>query len=281
MLGTIALDIDGTITAEHHALSKPVVDYFMALKQAGWRFIFITGRTFSWGNDVLQFLPFDYYVAVQNGAIILHMPSKRIVSKKYIDRSVFPIMDQICQNEPTDYVLYTGFEYGDVCYYRPQHFSKELLVYVEHRKKTLKETWFPVESYEGVHQQSFPSLKCIGSYETIARIAQKIDKELGLHVPIIKDPFNPNYYVAQATHANIDKGQALRDLLSLNGQGLPVIAAGDDNNDKSMLAAADYRVVMATAPEEMKLGADIIAPPATEDGIIQGLDEAIAKIGKR
>jgi hydroxymethylpyrimidine pyrophosphatase-like HAD family hydrolase len=54
-----------------------------------------------------------------------------------------------------------------------------------------------------------------------------------------------------------------------------VIAAGDDNNDVSMFLAADICIAMASAPEHLRNAADIIAPKASEMGIIQGLQQAI------
>lgn len=277
MKGTIALDIDGTITAEPHNLPPNVVNYFQSLHENGWRFIFITGRTFKWGYEVLKWLPFNYFMAVQNGAIILEMPTRTILSKKYIDRSIFPLMDRICHGEPTDYVLYSGYERNDVCYYRPQFFSKELLSFVQARVKALGEDWRAVSSYSEVKDQEFPSIKCFGHLASAQRIVKNIQQEIGLHVPVIRDPFDETYYVVQATHPEINKGQALRDLLALKGGGGVIIAAGDDNNDRSMLENADCKIVMQTAPEDMQAAADVIAPSAAECGIIQGLKDALKK----
>jgi hydroxymethylpyrimidine pyrophosphatase-like HAD family hydrolase len=46
-----------------------------------------------------------------------------------------------------------------------------------------------------------------------------------------------------------------------------------------MLAIANLKVVMATAPEDMLLNADVVAPPAEHLGIIEGLMKAIEKSG--
>ena len=277
MLGTIALDIDGTITAERHRLPRGVVAYLSQLAHMGWRFVFITGRTFSWGYSVLKELDFPYYLAVQNGAIILEMPSRTILCKQYLDKGVFEAMDEICRHEKTDYVLYGGVEYGDICYFRPEFFSKNMLTYVQQRTAAIKENWHPVSSYEDIDISEFPSIKCFGDQESALRISEKI-QVLGLCAPPIRDPFDENYFVVQATHSKICKGQALQDLSRLFPEGLgKVVAAGDDLNDITMLAAADIKVVMATAPPEMLQLADIVAPPASEEGIIEGLRQALQK----
>lgn len=277
MKGIIALDIDGTITDEHHAMPKEVVDYLASLGSEGWRLIFITGRTFAWGYPVLKSLPIEYDFAVQNGAIIIRMPSKEIISKKYLDRSIFPTMDAICEGKPSDYVIYTGFERNDLCYYRPNHFSEELLGYLSRRIKGIEETWRAVETFEELKISDFPSIKCFGKKDSAEELAQSMEKKLGLHTPLIRDPFNEDYYVAQATHPQVNKGQALLDFIKFTGNKEIVIAAGDDNNDQTMLAVADIKVVMETAPEPLLKIADIIAPSARHSGIIKGLQQAIQR----
>lgn len=275
MKGTIALDIDGTITVEHHTMPKEVAEYLASLVREGWRLIFITGRTFAWGHSVLQSLPIDFYFAVQNGAIILEMPSKKIISKKYLNQSILPKMDAICQNEPSDYVIYAGYERKDQCYYRPDRFSKELLHYLKKRIERLEESWQAVESFDHLPISDFPSVKCFGLKESAKRLAHSIEEKLSLHVPLIRDPFNENYFVAQATHPLVSKGQALLDLIAYTGDKGCMIAAGDDNNDQSMLEIADVKIVMETAPQSLLEMADVIAPSAKNLGIIKGLEKAI------
>ena len=76
MKGIIALDIDGTITADAEHLPKNVHHYLTSLAQEGWSLFFLTGRTFQWAFRTLRELPFPYAFALQNGAIILEMPAR-------------------------------------------------------------------------------------------------------------------------------------------------------------------------------------------------------------
>ncbi len=277
MKGIIALDIDGTITTECHEISPEVIAYFNSLAVAGWRFIFITGRTFQWGFDVVRLMPFPCHFAVQNGAIIFSMPEQKIVAKKYITSSIFPLMEKICDGEPSDFVVFAGYEYDDKCFFRPRHFEASLLDYIHQRAAALKEVWIPLNSYSELPLLEFASVKCFGQHESAIRIAQRIEELLGLHVPLIRDPFNHFFYVIQATHPQTNKGAVVKDFKNMSGISGPVIAAGDDNNDISMLEMADVKIVMQTAPQPMLLMADLIAPPAVENGIIQGLEQAIMR----
>jgi Cof subfamily protein (haloacid dehalogenase superfamily) len=278
MKGIIALDIDGTITPKHQHIPKAVVDTLDKLYREGWSFVFITGRTFQWGFESLSQLPFPYSLAVQNGAIILEMPQRRIIAKRYLDRSIFPTMEKICADHPTDFVIYAGYEHQDRCFFRPSHFSDAMLSYLAERRRLLDEVWEPVETFASLEIGQFPSIKCIAESACIEQIAGKIEEELALHVPIIKDPINSDYRVAQATHPQVNKGQALLDLVQILGVKGSIIAAGDDNNDKTMLEVAHIKIAMGSAPQELLQLADIVAPPATENGIIEGLRQAIDRL---
>lgn len=276
MKGIIALDIDGTITDDRHTISRDVVDYLESLSCDGWRLIFITGRTFKWGYEVLQYLNCPYYMAVQNGAIILEMPQRNIKAKKYLNKSIFPAMEAACKGEPSDFAVYTGYEHKDICYYRPDRFNAEMREYLARREVALKETFIPVNSFDEMDITEFPSVKAWGWLESANRIAKRIENSIGLHVPVIHDPFQHDHYVAQATHAHVSKGYAVKDFKKIVGNPRIIIAAGDDNNDRSMLEEAHIKVVMSTAPKDMLATADIIAPPASQNGIIKGLKDAIA-----
>lgn len=274
--GVIALDIDGTLTDAIHHIHPEVIDYLTSLHQQGWKMVFITGRTFSWGHLSLQGLNFPYYLSVQNGAILMEMPSKRIVKTKYLDASILNKMDAVCAGEPTDYVIYAGIEDGDRCYYRPKKFEPEMLKYVQARCQFLDEKWTPLESYDHLDIHGFASVKCFGEYPSIEKISHRIENEIGLHAPPIKDPYKEGRFVSQATHPEVNKGFALKDFLKLNPNHGIVIAAGDDNNDLPMLQEADIKIAMANAPRLVLAIANVIAPPASKNGIITGLKYAIA-----
>lgn len=275
--GIIALDIDGTITAEHHTTPQNVVQFLGSIERDGWRLIFITGRTFQWGFRALKELNFPYHFAVNNGALMLEMPSRNIVKRKYLSRAHFPKIERICEEEGTDFVLYGGYEVDDRCFYRPQKMKKELVEYLRKRCLEIGEIWTAVGSFDEVPYSEFASIKCFAKEPSASRLSAKIQNETGLYAPFIRDPYCRDYYVIQGTHPHVSKGDTVEDFRTLTKSAGIVIAAGDDNNDLPMLQKADIKVVMASAPQEMLAIADIVAPPATEYGIIAGLKTALAR----
>ncbi|HEY4832395.1 MAG TPA: HAD-IIB family hydrolase, partial [Waddliaceae bacterium] len=170
MKGLIALDIDGTLTSHLHTLSPNVALCLQELAEQNWAISLITGRCYSFSLPILQFLHFPFCIALQNGAIILQMPDKKMLGKQCLDRSIIPHMSRICDKEPTDFVLYTGPENDDRCYYRPSLFDEELRSYLEKRTKDFNESWYSVEDWSEVPSNEFTSVKCFGRIESLRRI---------------------------------------------------------------------------------------------------------------
>lgn len=281
MNGLIGLDIDGTITSEAHTINPAVVEYLEDLAKSGWALFFITGRPFSWGYEVLQHLSCPYYFCVQNGAITLEMPFRQVVAKKYLDSSILPVLDEICQRHNNGYILYTGYENDDICYYRPERLPKELVSYLDIRHKKLGENWVAVSSFDKVPVKEFASIKSFAGYEDALILSEAWESQLQLHAPIVNDPFNSDYYVIQGTRSDVSKGSALYDMHQKMGRRGLIIAAGDDNNDYSMMQVADIKIAMSDAPYELKKIADIIAPPCEENGIITGISRALEILDER
>jgi hydroxymethylpyrimidine pyrophosphatase-like HAD family hydrolase len=105
-------------------------------------------------------------------------------------------------------------------------------------------------------------------------VENKLRQVPGLEVITIRDPLNPKLHLLLVTDAQASKGFCLDRLIKALHKKQKmgkIIAAGDDRNDLSMLLKADIRIVMSTAPEEVKKEADILAKPVEQNGIIEAL----------
>jgi hydroxymethylpyrimidine pyrophosphatase-like HAD family hydrolase len=273
--GILALDIDGTVTAEAETIPSEVVQFFVRLYQRGWQFIFITGRSFQWGIRSLNVLPFPYALAVQNGALILDIPSEKILFRQYLSLDLLTEMDFVAEQNQTNFVIYSGYENQDLCYYQPDRLPPSIFDYLCKRKRHLKENWISVTNFNELPVKKLASLKFFAEEKKAHIISQAIEKRLGFHAPTIRDPFSPDYFVVQVTHPEANKGSALKTYSQLFNSQYPTIGAGNDLNDLLLIQEASIKVVMGNAPEKLLALADIIAPTAEQKGIIVGLMKAI------
>ncbi len=270
--GWIALDIDGTITLDKYSVPDEVSAYLRSLALGGWRIAMATGRPYAFALRALSQFDFPYFFLAQNGSAVLEMPSKQLLFKRYLSESAIAIVEKAYEGIDSDFLIYSGYEKGDFCYFRPHRMSEEDLLYIEDLKKRQKEEWKAVERFE---IDSFPLIKCFGSLPRMKKVAERLSASGRFQVALIRDPFHENFVIILVTEKNASKGLSLEELFRKKGRGGLVIAAGDDENDISLLKAADVKIAMAHAPETLQEAADYIAPPTKEHGIIKALQLAI------
>lgn len=266
MKGWIALDIDGTITQDKYSIPTEVISFLKDCHQNSWKIVFATGRAFVFAKPALEKIPFPYFLMPQNGSAVIQMPSQKILFKRYMSPDLLQDLEEIYEGSNSHYLIYSGVENGDRCYYQPERFSKADLLYLEEVQKREKEEW----STGPVHFD-FPLIKCFGKLESMKKVEAKLLKKGHFEATLIRDPFHSSYYLVLVTQKNASKGSSLQEIISREGKGKIVIAAGDDVNDISLLQVADVRIAMPHAPEELRKIADFIAPPVAEMGIIQAL----------
>lgn len=271
----ICLDIDGTITEDKFSVPIEIVNYLRGLVNKGYSLFLVTGRPFSFTIKALSGFDFPYYLSCQNGSVILLMPEKKELDRKYLSSSVLPPVENAYQEFPLDFLIYSGYETGDFCYYRRKNFSKEYLEYLDDLQKREEAPWQDVHSFDKGGLFSFPLIKGFGPKKIMELIKDKLEEQDLFQLSLIKDPFNAVYRLLLITERSVNKGSAVH-FLKKNLKSKYVIAAGDDENDASMIAIADTKIVMNTAPTHLKRVADIIALPPRELGIIHALEEVLA-----
>lgn len=267
MEGLIALDLDGTVIHDSAPLDKKTAHYLDGLAHKGFKLIFISGRTATWMIEKLKELDAPFALAAQNGAHLLSMPDKTVLDRRTLSSGLLTLADQIADEEALPYVLYGGYEEGDRIFWLPERFPPALRDYLNRRKETFQENW------QETPLKQISAIKWIGKKETIEKIGEKVEKRLHLHAPPIRDPFNPNYYVCQATHPEANKGAALlayRDIAKVKGLS---IVGGDDLNDLPLFREGDIKIAMQAAPDLLKKEADIVAS-TIESGISEALNLA-------
>ncbi len=274
--GWIALDIDGTITDKTHHVPLETVRFLASLHSQGWQLMFITGRTFSFGTSALNSFDFPYYLGVQNGADLLEMPHKKLISRAYLPSDVIHLIEKIYEGHSEDYIIYSGYEQGDFCYYRPKRFSQTLLDHLIKIKAFSPEPWKAVDSFIFSPTQTFPLIKCLGCETGMQALYSQLSSLNECAVSLIRDPLDKAVYLNLVTHPEATKGNALKRMIAHTGKRGVVIAAGDDMNDVSMIQTADIGIVMKNAPKQMHSLATILAEPAGSQGIIAALTQAIA-----
>lgn len=269
MKGIIALDIDGTAAEKGKAIHPKLALFLKGLKEEGWAIYFVTGRTLSFAKHAFAFLDFPFYLALQNGADIIEYPSKKLLYRSYLPSDLAHFVEPFCS-----FVIYSGFETGDFCYYLSTAFSEDEQEYLKKLKALSEGEWVSLSSFSDLRlQKEVPLIKAFGKKEKLESVAEQIK---GYSVSVIQDTVDPTLHILLLTSKEADKGIAvehLKTLLSVKSHH-KVIVAGDDYNDLPMLKKGDEAIVMEGAPSDLFSFATLIAPPPEKEGLIEALKKA-------
>lgn len=275
--GWIALDIDGTITLDKYSVPQEVIDFFRALHAKGWQFVFATGRPFKFASIALQKMDFPYLLLPQNGSVAFEMPVKKPLFTSYIPKASLPFIEEAYQGIDSDFIIYAGYEKDDACFYRPKRFVKEELTYLSELAARQKEEWHALDDFKKLPLDAFPLIKCFGPQVRMRRVEERLKRSGQFEVAHIRDPFTEGTFILLITDKQASKGKSLAKILTLKGRGKCVVAAGDDENDISLLEVADIKIAMDHAPKPLTDMATFVAPPTKQNGIIQALELALRK----
>lgn len=268
--GILALDIDGTIVHKHQPPSIQVAEYLTSLAREGWIIFFATGRTVRWSLEHLSSLPFSFFLAPYNGACLYVIPENTVLQQAFLDRS------RVIKLAPF------SAEFGSVIYeaggeerifYTEKMFSTSVRQHLQNRQINQKEQWEVLGDLTELPEMEVASVRFFLQPDEAYRIAKSIIEQTNLRAPTMKDSFWDALRIVQVTSIEASKGQALLAVRK-KFPAIPVIAAGDDCNDVDLLLAADVGIAMASAPEELKLIASIIATGGSES-IIDAIQDAI------
>ena len=271
-MGWLALDIDGTLTHSKYSIPHKVITYLKKRCQEGWKIIILTGRSYPFAMPSVKDIDFPYILSTQNGSIAIHMPKKTTIFKNFFHIDNCMHLEKKARGYDLAFIVY-GDDYK--CYYKK---SGKYNSYIDFIVEINKQEKVGFDDFTQINELKYsPLIKIVGPYAEAMKLQNKLEQEDLCESTLIKDPFHDNFYILLLTKKGVSKGTCIEKILSFHSDNKIVIAAGNDRNDISMFKRADISVAMSGAPEDVLHKADIIAPPCSDNGIIDGLDMAIAK----
>lgn len=249
-------DIDGTLVPRGQGVPGPAtVRAVEALSRAGVAVVIATGRARYTAEPVLGPLRPDYFVAA-NGSDVTDAAGRPLWSSRMTAEEMYALVD-FCE----DYSLPLEFIFSDA--YHAYVGYEDLARRYGRRGAdgSLARMLRDGEDHTR-HLRDMPFSACTAMQaEDVARFA----KQYG-HLGLRFLAFETGWY--DVLRAGADKVVGVGKLLELLGIPWAETAAfGDGGNDAGLLGAAGLSVAMANGSPELRAAADLVAPPASEDGV--------------
>lgn len=284
----VASDMDGTIVDREGRISLRTIKAFSACRQAGIEVVFVTGRPPRWLVPLQDQMDFDGTVICSNGAVVYNLADHQVLSAQLMPRaSVFNTVEIIKDLYPR-----AAFAAETIKGFHIEPGFAEQSVLDENGLTARYLTDSLVAEAEA------------GKNEASQAGTAAPDPGAGVVKLLAKEPdLDPDNFLAKVTAAvghlvsvthstpgsallemalpEVNKAAALqRFAADLGIEANDVVAFGDMPNDIQMLEWAGHGYAMASGHPRALAAANLQAPPFSNDGVAQVLEERLAALNE-
>jgi len=242
----LALDIDGTVVKEHtNTPTKRVID---AISKANEKIniTLISARAWKDQELILNLLQLkDFYHVIENGTKVINPLGDLEYSKHIPAREVQQIIDKTA-----DFFDDIGF--------------------------CIDSRW--MKKYDNPEEEIVSTLSLISfsrkKADNIPKILEKLPERYS--VTVGAHWTNPKWAVTLVSNKKASKGLGLRyiqEKVKITQE--ETIVVGDGASDVPTMSYAGVKIAMGNAEPELKRIADYIAPPVSEDGLVEIINKFI------
>lgn len=265
----LALDIDGTLTREDGSISQRTIDVVRRCQTMGFKLCLASGRPPVGILPIARLLgmeEFGGYIIGFNGAHLVDFVSGDVLYSATLPDEALPILAE-CARRPGHTILtYTPSEILT-------EDASDPYVFISHTRNGL-----PIRQLSDfLLEAPRPLAKCIITGDPCSMPA--LQRELSARLFGIADTFLSDAFFLETVQKGVDKATALSSLLDILGlTHSRLIAAGDGHNDIGMIRLASTGIAMANAHPDVRRIADIVAPPASQNGLAQTLEAFLSSL---
>ncbi len=261
-------DLDGTLLNREKKITKRTMDALKKFTEAGNHFCINTGRAIDSAKAVYYGLGFDFkgsFLCGSNGTEIYSIDEEKYVFKTGLELELVPK------------ILDLADEYGVHCHtYNEDHIvSRHNGECMEYYRRVIKTPLIVTDNV--MDYITNPPSKMIAielhDHDKQERFRKALAEMVGDKLTLLYS--NPYYMEIFPSEAG--KGSAVKRLANILGINVAnTYAAGDEQNDISMIEAAGCGIAMINGTDIVKASADVITTEDNDhDGLAQFILDAI------
>ncbi len=256
----VAVDEDGTFLRDHvHYDERRFERIWCRMRELGVRFVVATGNQCYQVQDLFSAHAHEMGIVSANGAYVLDGDEEVFAAQA--SHEAVSMLIAACHEQREVPFSMLGVRGAYVERGTSQAFFDDMARYC------FRQYW--VDDFFDVEDQVFMFSSVVDEAEVgtqIERFRAKVDG--------LMDVVGSGEGYFDIVCPGVSKASGLRCLLERWGIAPEeCVAFGDSDNDLDMIALAGRSYAMQNAPEHVRVAADSVAPPCTEDGVLQVLEE--------
>lgn len=289
MYKLVAIDLDGTLLNSYGEVPNKNKEAIQKALKKQVEVVLTSGRPIMSVKNLANEIGCNKYMICGNGAITYDIQKEEIIYNRFLEKNKVLQIIRICEENSIFYNVYTkdtiltkNLNYN-ILFYHQENMSKP------EDKKTRITIMPNIEEYvQNREEEDYLKITiCDNDKVVFNSIIRKLRTIRGVDVldvahmsrKKIKDGtevVSMEYYYTEITNTNVDKWQAIENLIQkLNIKQEEVMAIGDNINDSEMVKKAGLGVMMGNSAPYIKEIADVVVSDNDTDGVSEAIEKYI------
>lgn len=289
MYKLVTIDLDGTLLNSYGEVSIKNKETIQQAIRKGTEVVLASGRPIMSVKNLANEIGCNHYIICGNGAITYDIEQDEIIYNRFLEKAKVLQIIKICEENSIFYNVYTkdtiltkNLNYNILFYHQenankteekktPINIIQNIEEYIQNRKE---EDYLKITICDNdkiIFASIIRKLRTIKNVDVldVAHMSRKTIKDGTDHVSM-------EYYYTEITNKNVDKWQAVENLIQkLNISKEEVLAIGDNINDAEMIKHAGLGIMMQNSAPYIKQIADVIVKDNDNDGVAQAIENYI------
>ena len=289
MYKLVAIDLDGTLLNSYGEVSNKNKESLKKAIEKGTEIVLASGRPIMSVKNLANEIGCNKYMICGNGAITYDIQKEEIIYNRFLEKAKVLQLIKICEENSIFYNVYTkdtiltkNLNYN-ILFYNQENANKP-----ENKKTNISIVENIYEYIKNREEEDYLKITVcdndkviFGSIIRKLRMIKDVDVLDVAHMSrkMIKDGTEKvlmEYYYTEVTNTNVDKWQAIENLIEkLQIKREEVIAIGDNINDAEMVKNAGLGIMMQNSAPYIKEMADVVVSDNDNDGVAEAIEKYI------
>lgn len=250
-------DLDGTLLDDEKRISNSNLQAIKKLRQHNVAFSVFTGRSFYSAYQYIKILDVVGLVALQNGALIIEMPSRKVINEICLKCQIAKNIYHLAKNNLFTIIGYTGYhdfdpnDGKDIIVEKNDPNCKTFDQYFQHNKQRI--TF--VESMDAFlgSREEIGQLAIIGNESQLKDLLWTVKDRHKNEISHVLSPIRDDHGFLEFFGPKVSKGDALSHLLErYETTASKTVFIGDSYNDLPLMKRVGLPVATENAYRDIK-----------------------------
>ena len=257
MFNLFITDLDGTLLDDNKNISQGNLEAIKRIRENDIAFSVFTGRNFYSAHQYMKILEVDGLVALQNGALIIEMPSRKVINEICLKAQIGIEIYQYAKKYPFTIICFISYqEYKkkpvkDMIVEKNNCDCSTFKEYFHHNRERMT----TINSLENLllNKSEIGQLAVVGKETQLRDFLSIVSKKYQGQISHVFSPIEEDCGFLEFFGPKVSKGDALDYLLKHYGTtASKTVFIGDNYNDLPLMKKVGLPVATENAPREIK-----------------------------